>query len=122
MKFATACGFFSCESPIEKERRELQEATESSEAVLYRGLKVALRSAPLDGSETDAKSTKIRQLTASVFAKILRESDKAEQTVELTPADYAVGAQPAVLVGAAVLVASALVATLLPAGRATTRG
>ena len=37
---------------------------------------------------------------------------------QLTPADYAVGAQPAVLVGAAVLVASALVATLLPAGRA----
>jgi hypothetical protein len=37
---------------------------------------------------------------------------------QLTPADYAEGAQPAVLVGAAVLVASALVATLLPAGRA----
>ena len=37
---------------------------------------------------------------------------------QLTPNDYAVGAQPAVLVGAAVLVASALVATLLPPGRA----
>jgi len=37
---------------------------------------------------------------------------------QLTPVDYAVGAQPAVLVGAAVLLASALVATLLPAGRA----
>jgi EmrB/QacA subfamily drug resistance transporter len=38
----------------------------------------------------------------------------------LTPIDYAVGAQPAVAVGAAVLLASALVATLLPAGRAAT--
>ncbi len=35
----------------------------------------------------------------------------------LTPVDYTVGAQPAVLVGAAVLIASALVALLLPAGR-----
>jgi len=37
---------------------------------------------------------------------------------ELTPTDYSAGAQPAVLVGAAVLLASALVAMLLPAGRA----
>ena len=36
----------------------------------------------------------------------------------LTPVDYAVGAQPAVVVGAAVLLASAIVAMLLPAGRA----
>jgi EmrB/QacA subfamily drug resistance transporter len=36
----------------------------------------------------------------------------------LTPADYAVGAQPAVAVGAAVLLVSGLVALLLPAGRA----
>ncbi len=36
---------------------------------------------------------------------------------ELTPTDYSVGAQPAVLVGATVLLASALVAMLLPAGR-----
>ena len=33
------------------------------------------------------------------------------------PTDYSIGAQPAVLVGAAVLIASALVALLLPAGR-----
>ncbi|HET6585590.1 MAG TPA: hypothetical protein VFG69_19155 [Nannocystaceae bacterium] len=88
--FAAACGFFSCESPIEKERRELREATESSEAVLYRGLKVALRSAPLDGSPTDESSTKIRQLTASVFTKLLREGAQDGQSVELTPADYVV--------------------------------
>jgi EmrB/QacA subfamily drug resistance transporter len=36
----------------------------------------------------------------------------------LTPADYTMGAQPAVVVGAAVLLVSALVALLLPAGRA----
>lgn len=36
----------------------------------------------------------------------------------LTPTDYGIGAQPAVVVGAAVLLASALVALLLPAGRA----
>jgi EmrB/QacA subfamily drug resistance transporter len=35
----------------------------------------------------------------------------------LTPVDYAVGAQPAVIVGAAVLLVSGLVAMLLPAGR-----
>jgi EmrB/QacA subfamily drug resistance transporter len=40
----------------------------------------------------------------------------------LTPADYTVGAQPAVVVGAAVLLASALVALLLPAGRAAVAG
>ena len=39
----------------------------------------------------------------------------------LTPVDYSVGAQPAVVVGAAVLLASALVATLLPSGRTATR-
>jgi EmrB/QacA subfamily drug resistance transporter len=37
----------------------------------------------------------------------------------LTPVDYAAGAQPAIVVGAAVLLVSALVALLLPAGRAT---
>ncbi|MDQ0893856.1 DHA2 family efflux MFS transporter permease subunit [Agromyces ramosus] len=36
----------------------------------------------------------------------------------LTPIDYAVGAQPAVIVGAAVLLVSGLVAMLLPVGRA----
>jgi len=87
---ATACGYFSCESPIERERRELQEAAETTEAVLYRGLKVTLRSAPLDGSApTDASSTKIRQLTASVFSRLLRE-DGGGQAVELTAADYVV--------------------------------
>ncbi|GAA1762935.1 DHA2 family efflux MFS transporter permease subunit [Agromyces humatus] len=35
----------------------------------------------------------------------------------LTPVDYSIGAQPAVIVGAAVLIASALVALLLPVGR-----
>ncbi|GAA4379993.1 DHA2 family efflux MFS transporter permease subunit [Agromyces bauzanensis] len=39
----------------------------------------------------------------------------------LTPIDYTIGAQPAVLVGAAVLLASALVAMLLPPGRAARR-
>ena len=37
----------------------------------------------------------------------------------LTPVDYAAGAQPAIVVGASVLFVSALVALLLPAGRAT---
>lgn len=38
---------------------------------------------------------------------------------ELTPTGYSAGAEPAVLVGAAVLIATALVALLLPSGRAT---
>lgn len=37
----------------------------------------------------------------------------------LTPTDYGIGAQPAVVVGAAVLLISGLIAMLLPAGRAT---
>ena len=37
----------------------------------------------------------------------------------LTPTGYSAGAEPAVLVGAAVLIATALVALLLPSGRAT---
>lgn len=82
-----ACGYLSCETPIERERRELREASESSEAVLYRGLKVALRSAPLDQPAPDASSTKIRQLTASIFGKLLGRSGAA---VELSAGDYAV--------------------------------
>ncbi|WP_248305511.1 DHA2 family efflux MFS transporter permease subunit [Agromyces sp. H66] len=39
----------------------------------------------------------------------------------LTPVDYTVGAQPAVLVGSAALLASALVALLLPSGRGVVR-
>ncbi len=36
----------ACESPIEKERRELRESLESPETLIYRGLKVALRGMP----------------------------------------------------------------------------
>ena len=89
--FATACGWMSCESPIERERRELQEASESSEGVLYRGIKVALRSAPLtEGAETDASSTKVRQLTASIFSRLLKDAPKEgeAQSVQMSPEDY----------------------------------
>lgn len=87
--FATACGFFSCESPIERERRELQEASESTEAVIYRGLKVTLRSAPLDETATtDASSTKIRQLTASVFSRLAAGGEEAEASTKFSAEDY----------------------------------
>ena len=68
--FALAgCGYLSCETPIERERRELQEATESSDSLLYRGIKVALRSVPLreEAAAPDASSSKIRKLTLSIL-------------------------------------------------------
>ncbi len=83
----TACGWFSCESPIERERRALREATESSEAVLYRGLKIALRSAPLDGdAASDPSATQIRRLTASIFTRVLH--DPGTEAAPATPIDH----------------------------------
>ncbi len=85
----TACGWFSCESPIEKERRALQEAGESTEAVIYRGLKVTLRSAPVDpnAAPPDASATKIRLLTHRVLERITKgqSSEQAPMSAE----DYA---------------------------------
>jgi hypothetical protein len=88
---ASACGYLSCESPIERERRELREAAESSEAVLYRGLKVTLRSAPVDAAAApEGSSTKVRQLTASVFTRLLQGGEAGAQGPTLTAADYLV--------------------------------
>ncbi|MCX4246063.1 hypothetical protein [Paraliomyxa miuraensis] len=85
----TGCGIFTCESPIERERRELREAGETSEAVLYRGLKVTLRSAPLEaGIATDPSATKIRQLTARIFARLLAKGSEGRPDTEPTAADY----------------------------------
>jgi hypothetical protein len=83
----TACGYLSCESPIERERRELQEATESSDAVLYRGIKVVLRSAPLDeeSAPPDAAATKIAKLTRSLLTGASHNSHSAEP---LAAAEY----------------------------------
>jgi hypothetical protein len=84
----SACGWFSCESPIERERRELQEAGESTESVVYRGLKVTMRSAPIDpdAGPADASATKIRVLTQSMLQRMA----KGEQSEEpaMTAADY----------------------------------
>jgi hypothetical protein len=87
--FATACGWMSCESPIERERRELAEASESSEGVLYRGIKVTLRSAPLEpGAAADPSASKVRQLTASIFQRLLKVEPKEGEEVHLSPEDY----------------------------------
>lgn len=91
------CGIFTCESPIERERRELREAGETTEAVLYRGLKVTMRSAPLEpGAATDPSATKIRQLTARIFQRLMvnggaQQPDAepgAEPEAKPTAADY----------------------------------
>lgn len=85
----TGCGIFTCESPIERERRELREAGETTEAVLYRGLKVTLRSAPLEpGAATDPSSTKIRQLTARIFQRLMTKDGAGQPGTEPTAADY----------------------------------
>lgn len=84
-----ACGFFSCETPIERERRELQELTESVETVLYRGLKVTLRSAPVDPAvAVDPSAGEIRRLTAAVFARMLRPGGAQDDQPTLAPQDY----------------------------------
>lgn len=87
--FSVACGWMSCESPIERERRELAEASESSEGVLYRGLKVTLRSAPLtEGGAVDPSASKVRQLTASIFQRLLDGAPKEGEQQHLSPQDY----------------------------------
>ncbi len=85
----TGCGIFTCESPIERERRELREAGETTEAILYRGLKVTLRSAPLEpGAATDPSATKIRQLTARIFARLLSKDAAGQPDTSLSAGDY----------------------------------
>ncbi|GEM_PF-1709627 len=44
----SCCGLFTCEDPLERERRELRESLESPEALIYRGLKIGLRSIPME--------------------------------------------------------------------------
>lgn len=90
----TGCGIFRCESPIERERRELREAGETTEAVLYRGLKVTLRSAPLEpGAATDPSATKIRQLTARIFQRLLAKDGADQPDTQPSAADYVALAQ-----------------------------
>lgn len=89
----TACGWMSCESPMEKERRELQEAGESTEALVYRGLKVTMRSAPIDpdAGPQDASATKIGQLLHRI-AGTRRDAEtplSASEYVELAREFYA---------------------------------
>jgi len=56
-------GLFTCESPIEKERRELRESFESPEALIYRGLKISLRAIPTEAfSDTAMNEEKLNEL------------------------------------------------------------
>lgn len=86
----TACGYFSCEAPIERERRELMEAAESTETVLYRGVKVSLRSVPVDADQAprDASATKIRELTIRMLSKMSGQNAPDTAEAELSAADY----------------------------------
>ncbi len=46
LMISSCCGLFTCEEPIEWERRELKESFESPENLIYRGLKIGIRSIP----------------------------------------------------------------------------
>ena len=92
--FVVACGFTSCETPIERERRELRELTESPETVLYRGLKIALRSAPVEpGAAIDPSASEIRRLSAGIFTRLLRPAESSAGVATLAPRDYIALAQ-----------------------------
>jgi hypothetical protein len=60
-----------CESPIEKERRELRESLEEPETLIYRGLKVALRGMPsaalVDTAMTEERFDEIMKSTYPEF-------------------------------------------------------
>lgn len=77
---ACSCGLFRREPPIEKERRELQEAGESAEALIYRALKISVRSVPsaLNPAGPDENATKINALTQHLLAQLDRASPPAE--------------------------------------------
>ncbi len=110
---APSCSALSCETPLEREERELKAAGESMEAVVYRGIKVSLRSAPIAAGEpegtdagvllrqwartsasspteaalgSDAAAAKVREQTQRLFAAMVT-SDESESRA-LTAADY----------------------------------
>ncbi len=92
--FVVACGFTTCETPIERERRELRELTESPETVLYRGLKITLRSAPVEpGAAIDPSASEIRRLSAGIFTRLLRPAESSAGVATLAPRDYIALAQ-----------------------------
>lgn len=67
-----ACG--PKEDPLEREKKEMKESLESTEALIYRGLKITLRSLPanaLDSSKKQQDATKIQALTLSLLSKAL---------------------------------------------------
>ncbi|MBT2497520.1 DHA2 family efflux MFS transporter permease subunit [Agromyces sp. ISL-38] len=80
---------------------------------------VLARMAPEDHAKASGTNSMLREvgvaLGIAVSTAVFTGAGGA-----LTPIDYAMGAQPAVAVGAAVLLASALVAMLLPSGRTAT--
>lgn len=111
---APSCSALSCETPLEREERELGEAGESVEAVVYRGIKVSLRSAPLPTAEAEdmndagarlhkrarapaaspsksalgssAAAAKVREQTQRLFGAMAKSGES--DTQELTAADY----------------------------------
>lgn len=90
------CGLFSCETPIECERRELREASETPETLIYRALKIGIRSTPtkLNPDGPDAKATKINKLVTYLLATLQHqepvESEDPDQPAPepLSAAEY----------------------------------
>ena len=92
----SSCGLISCETPIERERRELREAGETPEVLIYRALKIGMRSTAtkLNPEGPDANATKINLLVRHILAELEagQEAEAGAETGEaiepLSPADY----------------------------------
>lgn len=69
---ACGCGLTTCETPIERERRALKKAGESSQALIYRAMKISVRSMPtkLNPGGPDHEATKINRLTRNLLGKL----------------------------------------------------
>ncbi len=101
----SSCSALSCETPLEREQRELREAAEGFEAVVYRGFKVSIRSAPIedlraanagnvaaddsaaDDSATDDPGARVRQQTGRLTRALLHAGDE-QRREKLEAADY----------------------------------
>lgn len=81
-----SCRLFSCDEPIERERKELARANESVELVLYRGIKVSLRSAPL--GDVNESGREVARLTRHIFETISRGTDTTTRTPPLSTVEY----------------------------------
>ncbi len=94
LMICSCCGLFTCEEPIEKERREFRESLEAPETLIYRGLKIGIRGIPaealkdtalteeklkamMSGNSRQMKAHKITFLTWTILKKVISPDTNA---------------------------------------------